>query len=84
MSTGKGMGLIEDVVEETMFNVGDDDDSEELEPDEDALQYLRAGQFKPCRRETVLQQATLIRAQQQVTSHFLKLGAALKLIRVEF
>ena len=51
-------GLVEDVVEEIMFNVGDDDDNkstdEELEPDENDLQYLKTGPVqtpakeKPC------------------------------------
>ena len=46
-------GLVEDVVEEIMINVGDDSDDEssdeELEPDEDDLMYLQTpAREKPC------------------------------------
>lgn len=44
-STGKKNGLVEDVVEEILINVGGDSDDEssdeELEPDDNDLQYLQ-------------------------------------------
>ena len=48
-------GLVEDVVEEIMINVGDDSDDEssdeEVEPDEDDLQYCKTGPVQPPARE---------------------------------
>ena len=44
-------GLVEDVVEEILINVGedDDDDSEELEPDDDDLHYHSTDSASPVR-----------------------------------